>query len=74
MNYIVEPETHDIYEIHIEGHLHQCWAEWFDGLSMSHLENGETVLSGLVSDQAALHGILARLRDLNLKLISVKKI
>ncbi len=74
MNYIVELKTYDIYEIHIEGHLHQCWEEWFDGLSMSHLENGETVLSGPVADQAALHGILAMLRDLNLKLISVKRV
>ena len=59
------------YEIKIRGHLDQRWSEWFQGLTLTHLEGNETLLSGLLSDQAALHGLLERVRDLNLTLISV---
>lgn len=64
----------DCYEIHVEGHLEPCWSEWFDGLKISHPCQGETLLSGPVVDQAALHGLLVRVRDMNLKLISVHKL
>jgi len=64
----------DYYEIHLDGYLQKCWEEWFDGMNISYLENGETLLSGPVVDQSALYGILARLRDMNIKLISVKKV
>jgi hypothetical protein len=74
MNHIEKSEIADCYEIHLEGHLQKCWEEWFDGMSITHLENGVTLLSGPVVDQSALHGILARLRDMNIKLISVKKV
>jgi hypothetical protein len=74
MNHIEKSEITDCYEIHLEGHLQKCWEEWFDGMSITHLENGVTLLSGPVVDQSALHGILARLRDMNIKLISVKKV
>ncbi len=57
-------------EIKIKGRLDPRWSEWFAGLALSHLEN-ETLLSGLLPDQAALHGLLERIRDLNLVLISV---
>ena len=61
----------EYYEIKIKGHLDQRWSEWFAGLKLTHLEGNETLLSGLLDDQAALHGLLERARDLNLTLISV---
>ena len=62
------------YEIRLAGHLHERWAAWFDGLSFSHQAVGTTVISGLVADQAALHGLLQRVRDLGLSLISVTQV
>jgi hypothetical protein len=59
------------YEIRIKGHLDPCWSDWFAGLELTHLEGDETLLAGVLPDQAALHGLLERIRDLNLKLISV---
>jgi hypothetical protein len=61
----------EYYEIKIKGHLDQQWSEWFAGLKLTHMEGNETLLSGLLHDQAALHGLLERVRDLNLTLISV---
>ena len=61
----------EYYEIKIKGHLDQHWSDWFAGMKMTTLEGGETLLSGPLPDQAALHGLLERIRDLNLKLISV---
>lgn len=58
-------------EIRIKGYLDQYWSDWFAGLELKHLEGNETLLSGLLDDQAALHGLLERIRDLNLTLISV---
>ena len=59
------------YEIRIKGHLDAGWSDWFAGLTLTHLEEDETLLAGLLPDQAALHGLIERIRDLNLILISV---
>jgi hypothetical protein len=57
--------------IRIEGHLDESWAEWLDGFTFSHTEQDETVLTGQVKDQAALYGLIAKLRDLGVRLIAV---
>jgi hypothetical protein len=62
------------YDIRLKGHLEVRWAAWFDGLSVSHDADGTTVLSGPVADQAALHGVLNRVRDLGLPLLSVTRV
>jgi hypothetical protein len=59
------------YEIRLTGHLDPRWASWFDGMSVTPDSDGTTVLSGPVADQAALHGLLGRVRDLGLPLVSV---
>ena len=60
-----------VYEIWVKGHLDAHWTPWFAGLEIANLENGEAVLSGEIVDQAALHGMLAKVRDLGLPLIAV---
>jgi hypothetical protein len=62
-----------LYEIRVEGDLPVDWSNWFEGMSISRGRLGESVLSGRLADQAALHGVLAKIRDLNLKLISVSR-
>jgi hypothetical protein len=59
------------YEIRVQGELGADWSEWLSGMEVLPGSEGETVISGVVSDQAALHGILSRIRDLNLTLVSV---
>ena len=61
-----------IYTIRIGGHLNPRWSEWFDGLEITHLENGVTRLTGPIADQSALFGVLIKLRDLGLVLLSVE--
>jgi len=58
-------------EIKVEGHLDESWAEWLDGFAISHTRQGETVLVGKIRDASALYGLIAKLRDLGLQLISV---
>ena len=59
-------------EIRVEGTLDHKWTEWFDGFAFTYTELGETILQGEVPDQAALYGLMAKLRDLGVKLISLK--
>jgi hypothetical protein len=61
-----------IYYIRVKGHLDGRWSEWFDGLQITNLENGEALLSGDIVDQAALHGMLNKVRDLGLPLVAVR--
>lgn len=62
------------YEIRIEGHLHEQWTDWFGGLTVTLEKNGNTLLAGSVLDQAALHGLLRKVRDLGMPLISVNRV
>lgn len=59
------------YEIRVDGHLGSRWAAWFDGLNLTAEDDGTTVMRGAVVDQAALHGLLAKLRDLGIPLVSL---
>jgi hypothetical protein len=73
----VSTENHHepgLYEIRLKGHLDAKWADWFDGLTITRADNGETLLRGQVVDQAALHGVLRKVRDLGLPLVSINQI
>jgi hypothetical protein len=63
-----------IYQIRIKGHLGHQWTDWFEGLTITLEENGETLLTGPVVDQAALHGLLRKVRDLGMPLLSVNRV
>ncbi len=63
-----------IYQIRIKGHLGQQWADWFEDLTITLEENGDTLLTGSVVDQAALHGLLKKVRDLGMPLLSVNHV
>ena len=63
-----------IYQIRIKGHLDPRWSEWFGGLTIRLEDNGDSLLTGPVVDQAALHGLLRKVRDLGMQLISVTSI
>jgi len=62
------------YAIRIRGRLSSDWSVWFDGMTCTSVENGDTLLAGPVADQAALYGLLARIRNLNLTLLSVERV
>lgn len=66
-------DSHDAgrYRIRVQGRLDQRWVSWFDGLTITHDGDGTTLLQGRVADQAALHGLLQKVRDMGLPLISV---
>jgi hypothetical protein len=63
-----------VYQIRLKGHLGRQWTEWFEGLTITLEENGDTLLTGPVADQAALHGLLRKVRDLGLPLLSVMRV
>ena len=63
-----------VYQIRIKGHLGREWTDWFEGLTITALDNGETLLTGPVLDQAALHGLLRKVRDGGMPLVSVMRV
>ena len=69
-----EHERLEVYQIVIKGHLDCEWSEWFDGLTITMADNGATILSGPLIDQTALHGVLIKIRDLGLPLLSLTRI
>jgi len=75
MSYTLDPKTDPnqptVYQIRIKGHLGSQWTDWFGGLIVTLEDNGETLLTGAVVDQAALHGLLKKVRDLGMPLVSV---
>jgi len=64
----------EVYEIRVKGVLYREWADWFEGMEVSAQHGGETLLKGRVADQAALHGLLHKIRDMGLPLLSVKRV
>ena len=62
------------YEILVQGQLDACWSEWLEGMSITPLDSGDTLLSGSLADQSALYGLLNRLRDMNLRLLWVRQV
>jgi len=67
-------DSSHVYEIRVEGHLADRWSDWFDGLEIRNDPNGETTLTGPLTDQSALFGVLTRIHALNLPLISVNRL
>ena len=71
---LVNMDIPRVYEIRVEGHLGDRWSDWFDGLTIRNDPNGETRLTGLISDQTALYGVLAKIHNLNLVLVSLVRL
>jgi len=75
MSYTLDTKTDQrqptIYQIRVKGHLGSQWTDWFGGLTVTLEDNGETLLTGPVADQAALHGLIKKVRDLGMPLVSV---
>ena len=71
LNSKTDPDESTIYQIRIKGHLGVQWTDWFGGLTITLEDNGDTLLTGSVIDQAALHGLLKKVRDLGMPLVSV---
>jgi hypothetical protein len=64
----------ELHEIRVEGHLDARWADWLEGMTFTHEADGTTTLTGPLADQAALHGVLNRIRDLALPIVSVRRV
>ena len=69
----MDPNQPTVYQIRIKGHLSHQWADWFEGLTITLEDNGVTLLRGLVVDQAALYGLLRKVRDLGMPLLAVNR-
>jgi hypothetical protein len=74
LNPIPDASQPKVYQIRIKGHLGPRWTDWFEGMTNTPEENGDTLLTGPVIDQAALHGLLRKVRDLNLPLLSIMRV
>jgi len=74
INSEIDPGQPLVYQIRIKGQLGREWADWFEGLAITLEDNGETLLTGPVVDQAALHGLLRKVRDLGVPLLSVSRV
>jgi hypothetical protein len=74
LNLRTDPGQPMVYQIRIKGHLGSQWTDWFEGLTITLEDNGDTLLTGPVVDQAALHGLLRKVRDLGLPLVSVSPV
>jgi hypothetical protein len=74
LNPKTDPSQPVVYQIRIKGHLDSKWSDWFEGQTITQEDNGDTLLTGPVVDQAALHGLLKRVRDIGLTLISLTQI
>ncbi len=74
LNPRTEPSQPVAYHIRIKGHLGSQWTDWFEGLTITLEDNGDTLLTGPVVDQAALHGLLKKVRDLGMPLLSVSRV
>jgi len=70
----IKRDDPEFYQINLKGHLEERWVAWFEEMTFTHEKDGTTTLSGPLPDQAALHSILRKIRDLNLQLISVKQV
>jgi hypothetical protein len=68
------PSQPVVYQIRIKGHLRREWTDWFGGLTITLEDNGDTLLTGPVADQAALHGLLKKVRDLGVPLVSLSQV
>ncbi len=74
LNPKTDPSRPMVYQIRLQGHLGRQWTDWFGGLSITLEDNGDTLLTGPVVDQAALHGLLRKVRDLGMPLLSVNRV
>jgi hypothetical protein len=74
LNLKTDPDQRLVYQIRITGHLGPQWTDWFGGLTITLEDNGNTLLTGPVIDQAALHGLLKKVRDLGMPLVSVMRV
>ena len=74
LNSELDPTQPKVYQIRLKGHLGRQWTDWFGGLTITLEDNGDTLLTGPVEDQAALHGLLKKVRDLGTPLISVNHV
>ena len=74
INSEIDPGQPVAYQVRIKGHLRGQWTDWFDGLAITLEDNGDTLLTGSVTNQAALHGLLRKVRDLGMPLVSVTSV